>query len=74
PRYILLDKTAIKSRYADSAPSGRASPLPHLRRGHYRTLMAERFKRPGCRIWVRATHIKGNDVEWREGDRHYKVI
>lgn len=75
PQYIILDKQGIKTRYTDSQPSDRRSPMPHLRRGHYRTLTAERYKaKQGQRVWVRATHIKGNEVEWREGDRFYKVI
>jgi len=74
PRYIVLDKKAIHTRYLDSQPSGRKPTVPHLRRGHYRTLTAARYKEPGHRVWVRATHVKGNEVEWREGDRFYKVL
>lgn len=75
PQYIILDKQSIKKRYLDSQPNGRKSPMPHLRRGHYRTLTSEKFKRKhGQRVWVRATHVKGNTVEWREGERHYRVI
>lgn len=74
PTYILLDKDTIKRRYRDSQPSGRASPMPHLRRGHYRTLASNVYKEPGKRVWVRAAHVAGNTVEWREGKRHYKVI
>lgn len=74
PKYILLEKEAIHKRYLDSQPSGRKSPVPHLRRGHYRTLTDKRYKDSGRQVWVRATHIKGNDVEWRDGDRYYKVI
>lgn len=74
PSYIVLDKQAIKRRYEQASdPSGRRSPCPHLRRGHYRTLGAERYKNPGQRVWVRAAHVSGNTVEWREGDRYYKV-
>jgi len=74
PSYIVLDKQAIKRRYEQAAdPSGRRPPCPHLRRGHYRTLGAERYKNPGQRVWVRATHVSGSTVEWREGDRFYKV-
>lgn len=74
PRYILLDKTSIKTRYSSSQHGEHRSPIPHLRRGHYRTLTAERYKEKGKRVWVRATHVKGNEVEWREGDRFYKVV
>lgn len=74
PVYIVLDKETIKTRYLHSQPSGRCSPMPHLRRGHYRTLVADCYKNPGRRVWIRATHVKGNEVEWREGERRYKVI
>lgn len=74
PTYIVIDKQAITTRYLQSQTTGRRSPMPHLRRGHYRTLAADRYKKPGRRVWVRAAHIKGNDVEWREGERQYKVI
>ena len=74
PTYIVVDKAAITRRYAAANPGIHKSPVPHLRRGHYRTLASNRYKEPGKRVWVRATHVKGNDVEWREGDRHYKVI
>ncbi len=74
PRYIVIDKDEIQTRYHDSQPKGGKSPMPHLRRGHYRTLAANIYKEPGKRVWVRATHVKGNTVEWREGDRQYKVI
>jgi hypothetical protein len=74
-RYIVLDKQAIVKRYLESQPSGRRSPMPHLRRGHYRTLVSDRYRTTkGQRVWVRATHVAGNTVEWREGDRFYKVI
>lgn len=75
PQYIILDKQSIKTRYLDSQSKGHKSPMPHLRRGHYRTLTSEKYKRKqGQRVWVRATHVKGNTVEWREGDRYYEVI
>ncbi len=75
PQYIILDKQNIKTRYLNSQPKGHKSPMPHLRRGHYRTLTSEKYRRKkGQRVWVRATHVKGNEIEWREGDRYYEVI
>ena len=75
PQYIILDKQNIKTRYLNSQPKGHKSPMPHLRRGHYRTLTSEKYKRKqGQRVWVRATYVKGNTVEWREDDRYYEVI
>ena len=74
PQYIVLDKQQIHMRYrASQTPSDRLSPIPHLRRGHYRTLVANRYKEPGRRVWVREAHVAGNTVEWREGDRYYRV-
>ena len=74
PRYIILDKREIREHYtAAELQSGRRSPMPHLRRGHYRTLTEKKGK-AGRRVWVRATHVKGNEVEWRQGDRYYKVV
>ncbi len=74
PQHLVIDKDSIATRFANANPDKHRSPMPHLRRGHYRTLAANRYKEPGKRVWVRATHVKGNTVEWREGDRHYKVL
>lgn len=73
-RYIVLKKNEVKKRYLDSQPSGRKPTMPHLRRGHFRTLQSPRYHERGRRVWVRATHVKGNEVEWREGDRFYRVL
>lgn len=73
-RYMVVKKGEIKKRYLDSQPSGRKPTMPHLRRGHYRTLTSPRYHQQGQRVWVRPSHIKGNEVEWREGDRFYKVL
>jgi len=77
-RHILLKKDEIKHRWqeAQEAKGGtHASPIPHLRRGHYKTLRAERFKeKRGKRIWTRASHVGGECVEWRDGDVRYKVL
>lgn len=76
PRHILLDKNAIKTRWqAAQEDTGRAAPMPHLRRGHYRTLSAERYaEKRGKRIWVRATHVAGQCVEWRQDGVSYTVL
>lgn len=74
--HIILTKTEIATRWHTAHQGGtHASPLPHLRRGHYKTLRAARFKeKRGQRIWVRASHVGGECVEWRHGDRSYKVL
>lgn len=75
-RYILLTKSEITEEWHRIHKGGsHASPVPHLRRGHYKTLRAERYKeKRGKRIWVRATHVNGQCVEWRDGNIIYKVI
>lgn len=76
PRHILLTKHQIADEWHRvHHGSTHASPLPHLRRGHYKTLRSERYKeKRGQRIWVRATHVNGACVEWRDGDVTYKVL
>jgi hypothetical protein len=75
-RHIILKKSDITTRWKKAHQGGtHAPPIPHLRRGHYKTLRAERFKeKRGKRIWVRASHVGGECVEWRDGDVRYKVI
>ncbi len=51
----------------------RASPMPHLRRGHYRRLRDDGTGEKR-RVWVRASHVGGKCVEWRDGDVTYKVV
>jgi hypothetical protein len=73
PRYIVLTKTEIADAWHRVHLGGtHASPLPHLRRGHYRTL--ERATPGERRVWVRPAHINGTCVEWREGDKRYRVL
>jgi len=74
-RHIVLTKGEIGAAWRRAHQGGtHAPPIPHLRRGHYRTLTASRFKeKQGQTIWVRATHVAGHCVEWRDGDVRYKV-
>lgn len=76
PRHIMLTKSQIADAWHRVHRGGtHASPMPHLRRGHYKTLRSERYKEnQGKRIWVRATHVNGACVEWRDGDVSYKVL
>jgi hypothetical protein len=76
PRYIVLTRAEIAERWHRVHRGGtHASPMPHLRRGHYRTLRAARYgDSKGKRLWIRATHVNGKCVEWRDGDVTYKVI
>lgn len=75
-RYIVLTKQEITEEWRRIHQGGtHAPPIPHLRRGHYKILRAARFKeKKGQRVWVRATHVNGHCVEWRDGDVRYKVL
>jgi hypothetical protein len=73
PRHIVLTKSEIAEAWRRVHLGGtHASPLPHLRRGHYRTL--ERATPGERRVWVRPAHINGTCVEWRDGDIRYRVL
>ena len=76
PSHIILSKDDIVSKWRTAHQGGtHAPPIPHLRRGHYKTLRAERYKeKRGQRIWVRASHVGGECVEWRDGAVRYKVL
>jgi hypothetical protein len=72
-KFIVLTKNEIAEAWHRTHRGGtHASPVPHLRRGHYRTIDAAKATGPR-RVWVRAAHVNGECVEWREGDRRYKV-
>jgi hypothetical protein len=54
-----------------------ASPRPHTRRGHWRELRAERFRRDqqtgdAARVWVKPAWI--GDMEWTAAGARYKVV
>ena len=76
-RWIVLDPEEVKVRFArrTDVPLGgtHASPIPHLRRAHNRTLRAERytFKR-GTVVHIRPTWI--GDREWEEKKLCYRVV
>jgi len=74
---IVMTRTQIENAWRDAnrGVGVHASPIPHLRRGHFRELKSERFGvNRGKRVWVRPTHVVGKCVEWRQGDKFYKVI
>lgn len=73
-RHIVVDHDEIRTRWTNCHGT-HGSPMPHLRRGHYKTLRAERYKNMrGKVIWVAPCHVGGECVEWREGAVSYKVI
>lgn len=75
PHYIVLTKREIADAWHKvNAGDTHASPLPHLRRGHYRRLQASPARPDGRVVWVRAAHVNGECVEWRDGDVRYKVV
>lgn len=71
PRVIMLNPT---ERYPEHGRGGtHASPMPHQRRGHWRTLQAERYgDRRGQRVWVKPAWI--GSVEWSHKGNVYRVI
>jgi hypothetical protein len=79
PRIILLDSTSAKQYgHGGNTDSGRthASPRIHQRRGHWRTLLNERFKsdEDGAprKIWVRPAWV--GEREWNYAGNTYKVL
>lgn len=73
-RHIVIEHDEIRRRWTDHHGT-HGSPMPHLRRGHYKTLRSERYKNMrGKVIWVSPCHVGGECVEWREGAVSYKVI
>ncbi len=73
-RHIVLTKLEIAEAWRRVHRGGtHASPVPHLRRGHYRRLKPSTPDQEGRVVWVRAAHVNGQCVEWREGDVRYRV-
>lgn len=73
-RYIIIDHEDVRRRWT-AAQGTHASPMPHLRRGHYKTLRAERYKEArGKTVWVAPCHVNGAVVEWRQDGVTYKVV
>jgi hypothetical protein len=72
-RHVVLDYSQVKILHASSTKGGtHASPIPHKRRGHPRTLKADRFKEK------KTIQVKPADVNpgltWSIGKRIYEVI
>lgn len=75
PRYVVLKPDEIKERWLRAHPGQHASPVPHLRRGHYATLSHERYRHlKGQRIWVRACAVKGHAAQWQEQGKVYEIL
>lgn len=73
-RNIVVSHDDVRRRWSEGQGS-HASPMPHLRRGHFKTLRSERFKeKRGKVVWVSPCHVNGACVEWREGAVTYKVV
>jgi hypothetical protein len=73
PECILLSP-GDRHRYGYPDHGGtHASPTPHARRGHWRTLRAERYgANRGKRVWAREAWI--GDREWQHEGRTYRII
>jgi len=75
PQIILIDPNRV-NEFRDGRPTAggtHASPRPHQRRGHWKTLSAERFKEArGKRLWIKPTWV--GDTEWECDGQVYKVL
>lgn len=76
-RWILLDPEAVRQRFlsrSDGPPVGEhASPLPHLRRSHTRTLRSERYRfKRGAIINIRPMWV--GERNWANGRLKYRVV
>lgn len=73
PTHIVLTRDRIE--YAWHGVHGDGSKMPHLRRGHYRTLRSEMWiNKRGQTVWVRPAQVGGARVEWEIGRVHYVVV
>lgn len=76
PHYILIDpQQAAEYRQSGTGEKGtHAAPLPHGRRGHWRTLRHERYHVPPGevrRVFVKPTWIGA--LEWQSSGQRYRV-
>ena len=77
PRHIVLKYDQVKEIVQRDGESGttdksKRRPLPHERRGHWRMLSADRFKKKRS-VWVRPADV-GKGLKVRIGHRTYEVI
>lgn len=77
-RHVILTPGEVHERWhTHHAKSGRGTPkMPHMRRGHFRTLSGDRWteEKRGTRVWVRAHAVNGADVSWFAGGIRYRVV
>ncbi len=75
PQVILIDPDRVGDfRTAGGGTGGaHASPCPHQRRGHWKTLSAERFKAArGRRLWIKPLWV--GDRVWERDGQVYRVL
>jgi hypothetical protein len=71
-RHILIPRDVVVSEYRSAHPG--IKKMPHFRRGHWRTLRAERYgEKRGTRIWVRPTQVGEPDITWAGRPRVMRV-
>ena len=73
PRVILLGPTQQCLAHGRHQGGSHASPIPHQRRAHWRTLQADRYgANRGKRVRVRASWV--GDQEWIHHGSVYRLI
>lgn len=72
PFHVVLDHAEIRQVIAESHGGHHASPLPHQRRGHWRDLRAQRYRKQRS-VWVRPSDVnKGLTIRLKKAV--YEVI
>lgn len=71
---ILPTRKIVDLKHRVYAGGTHASPIPHLRKGHWRDLRSPMFKnKKGQKIWVVPASV-GGDLEMKDGGVVYRVI
>jgi len=73
PRLRVVPRDVIIKWKQSQQKGTHASPIPHLRSGHWRKLKHERFKKRGEFIWVKDTTV-GGELTWEHQNTFYRVI
>lgn len=73
-RILILDPEEMHKIYPKLSGGSHASPIPHLRMGHWRTFQDIRYKsKRGQRIWIEEIKVKAGE-KWEVDGKTYKVM